>query len=48
LKEVSQQAPQAVCDLVPANASSNLLVNREAPPFDSPDLRRALALALDR
>jgi hypothetical protein len=31
-----------------ANASTNLLVNREAPPFDNPDLRRALALALDR
>jgi peptide/nickel transport system substrate-binding protein len=30
-----------------ANASTNLLVNREAPPFDNPDLRRALALALD-
>ena len=33
---------------MPSNASTNLLVNREAPPFDSPDLRRALALALDR
>lgn len=28
--------------------STNLLVAREAPPFDNPDLRRALALALDR
>jgi peptide/nickel transport system substrate-binding protein len=43
-----QQAPQAVCELVPANSSTNLLVNREAPPFDNPDSRRALALALDR
>jgi peptide/nickel transport system substrate-binding protein len=48
LKDVRTQAPQAVCDLVSANASTNLLVNREAPPFDNPDLRRALALALDR
>ena len=48
LKDVKQQAPQAVCDLVSANASTNLLVNREAPPFDNPELRRALALALDR
>jgi peptide/nickel transport system substrate-binding protein len=48
LKDVRTQAPQAVCDLVSANASSNLLVSREAPPFDNPDLRRALALALDR
>jgi peptide/nickel transport system substrate-binding protein len=48
MKDVKSQAPQAVCDLVSANASTNLLVNREAPPFDNPDLRRALALALDR
>jgi len=48
LKDVRQQAPQAICELVPANASTNLLVNREVPPFDNPELRRALALALDR
>jgi peptide/nickel transport system substrate-binding protein len=48
MKDVQSQAPQAVCELVPTNASTNLLVNREAPPFDNPDLRRALALALDR
>jgi peptide/nickel transport system substrate-binding protein len=48
LKDVRTQAPQAICDLVSSNASTNLLVNREAPPFDNPDLRRALALALDR
>jgi peptide/nickel transport system substrate-binding protein len=48
MKDVKSQAPQAVCELVPSNASTNLLVNREAPPFDNPDLRRALVLALDR
>ncbi len=48
LKDVKQQAPQAICELVPANSSTNLLVNRQAPPFDNADLRRALALALDR
>src|SRR6516165_10540828 len=48
MKDVGTQAPQAVCELVSTNASTNLLVNREAPPFDNPDLRRALALALDR
>jgi peptide/nickel transport system substrate-binding protein len=48
MKDVQSQAPQAVCELVPSNASTNLLVNRETPPFDNPELRRALALALDR
>jgi len=48
LQDVKEQAPQAICDLVPANSSTNLLVNRESAPFDNADLRRALALALDR
>ena len=48
LKDVKSQAPQAVCDLASANNSVNLLVNREATAFDNPELRRALALALDR
>ncbi|MBV9552650.1 MAG: ABC transporter substrate-binding protein, partial [Alphaproteobacteria bacterium] len=48
IKDVKQQAPQADCQLVPANSSTNLLVNRDRPPFDSADLRRVLALSLDR
>ena len=48
LKDVKAQAPNAICDLVSANSATNLLVNREAPPFDNADLRRALTLALDR
>jgi peptide/nickel transport system substrate-binding protein len=48
MKDVKSQAPRAVCELVPTNASTNLLVNREARPFNNPELRRALALALDR
>jgi peptide/nickel transport system substrate-binding protein len=48
LKDVKQQAPQVICDLVPANSSTNLLVNRQALPFDNAELRRALALTLDR
>jgi peptide/nickel transport system substrate-binding protein len=48
LKDVQSQAPQAICELAPANASANLIINREAPPFDNPEMRRALMLALDR
>src|ERR1700737_445466 len=48
LRDVKSQAPEAICELVPANASANLIINRDAPPFDNPGMRRALALALDR
>jgi peptide/nickel transport system substrate-binding protein len=48
LKETRSQAPQAICEVVPWNVSRNLIVNRAAPPFDNPDLRRAMALTLDR
>jgi ABC-type transport system substrate-binding protein len=34
--------------MAPNNVSSNLIVNRDAPPFQNPDLRRATALSLDR
>jgi peptide/nickel transport system substrate-binding protein len=48
LKDVESQAPQAICELRPRGVSSTLIVNRDAPPFDNPDLRRAMALTLDR
>ena len=48
LRDVQSQMPQAICELRPNNVRSALLVNHEAPPFDNPHLRRALALTLDR
>jgi peptide/nickel transport system substrate-binding protein len=48
MKNIKLEAPKAVCDLEPANQSTNLIVNRDAPPFDSPEIRRAMALGLDR
>ena len=48
LKGVKEQAPRAICDFKPTNVSTNLIVNRERPPFDDPELRRAMALTLDR
>jgi peptide/nickel transport system substrate-binding protein len=48
LKDIEIQAPQAICELPPRGVSSTLIVNRNAPPFDNPDLRRAMALTLDR
>src|SRR5271157_1877697 len=48
LKDVMGQAPQAICETAPLNASRNLIINREVPPFDNPEIRRAIALSLDR
>jgi peptide/nickel transport system substrate-binding protein len=48
LKDVRAQAPKAVCVVAPTNVSTNLIVNREKPPFDNADIRRAMALTIDR
>jgi peptide/nickel transport system substrate-binding protein len=48
LKDVKNQAPQANCQLRTNNGTVNLLVNRDKPPFDDANLRKAMALALDR
>ena len=48
LKEVKAQAPHSVCDIVMDNNSRDLVINRTAPPFDMPEVRRAIALSLDR
>jgi peptide/nickel transport system substrate-binding protein len=48
LKEMTAQAPKAVCTLAPQNVTRNLIVNREAPPFNDPKIRQAMGLALDR
>jgi peptide/nickel transport system substrate-binding protein len=48
LADVKSQAPQAVCEVTATNVSRNLILNPEKPPFDNPDLRRAVALSLDR
>jgi peptide/nickel transport system substrate-binding protein len=48
LQDVKQEVPDAICDDFLVNGSRNLIVNRGAPPFDNPDLRRAMSLTLDR
>src|SRR5438874_2025371 len=48
LKDTKNKVPQAICDTVVANVPRNLLVNRDVPPFDNPDLRRAMSLTIDR
>jgi peptide/nickel transport system substrate-binding protein len=48
LKDVKSQAPNAVCVVEPNNVSTNIIVNSSNPPFDNLDVRRAMAMALDR
>jgi len=48
LKDVTSQMPQAICELAPIGVNRSLIANRDKPPFDNPDLRRAMALSLDR
>jgi peptide/nickel transport system substrate-binding protein len=47
-RDLQTQRPDAICFLPPGSVSTNLIVNREKPPFDNPELRQAMALTLDR
>jgi peptide/nickel transport system substrate-binding protein len=46
--DIKKQDPTAICKIVPINVSTNLIVNRDAPPFNNADLRKAMAMSLDR
>src|SRR6516162_7171299 len=48
MRDIQNQAPQAICQLTPTNVARNLIVNRDKAPFDDPEIRQALALSLDR
>ena len=47
-KDIKAQAPNAVCAMTSTNVSTNLIINRDAPPFNNLDLRTAMAMTLDR
>jgi peptide/nickel transport system substrate-binding protein len=48
LNDIKAQRPDAVCELTSTNVSRNLIINPDKPPFDNVQLRRAMALTLDR
>jgi peptide/nickel transport system substrate-binding protein len=48
MRDINSQAPEAICELTPTPVAFNLLVNRDAAPFDNPDIRRAMQLTIDR
>src|ERR1700761_8195692 len=45
IRDVKTQLPQATCEVVPLHDAPNVLLNR-TPPFDKPELRRAVAMTL--
>jgi peptide/nickel transport system substrate-binding protein len=48
LKDLKAQASWAHCEYLPTNTQANLLVNRDKPPFDNADVRKAMVLSIDR
>jgi peptide/nickel transport system substrate-binding protein len=48
LNDVKGRMPHALCETSSLGLYRSLIVNREKPPFDNADLRRAMALSLDR
>jgi peptide/nickel transport system substrate-binding protein len=48
MKDVKARAPNAICEMITTGTQANLMVNRENPPFDNPELRKAMSLAIDR
>jgi peptide/nickel transport system substrate-binding protein len=48
LKDFKEQAPQAICEMTGVNVPRTMLINIHKPPFDNPELRRAMTLAIDR
>src|SRR6202163_1141457 len=48
MKDVKPGSPKALCEMIPTGTQVNLMVNRVNPPFDNPDIRKAMLLAIDR
>jgi peptide/nickel transport system substrate-binding protein len=46
--DITNQAPNAICEIDPTPVAFNLLVNRDNPPFNDADIRRAMQLTIDR
>jgi peptide/nickel transport system substrate-binding protein len=48
LKDFNNQMGQELCHMAPTNVLRSVIINRDVPPFGKPEVRRAIALTLDR
>jgi peptide/nickel transport system substrate-binding protein len=48
LGDITSQMPQAICEVTATNVNRTMIINPNKPPFDNRELRRAMALSLDR
>jgi peptide/nickel transport system substrate-binding protein len=48
MKDITSQLPDSMCEEAPGTVNRHLIVNRDKPPFDNPELRRAMSLSIDR
>ena len=48
LADLRKQVPKSVCEVRPTNVSTNLIINHAAPPFNNPELIKAIMLGIDR
>jgi peptide/nickel transport system substrate-binding protein len=48
MKDVKRQSPDSVCELSPGTINGHVIINRSVAPFNSPEMRRAISLAIDR
>ncbi len=48
VNDIKAQVPNAICEENPGTINRHLIINRDTPPFNNPELRRAMALSIDR
>jgi peptide/nickel transport system substrate-binding protein len=48
MKDITSQVPGVICEQSPGTVNRHVIINRSRPPFDNPELRRAMSLTLDR